>query len=106
MSTQFVKPAMTFVNPSDYGNYEVAKVTIDRLFAEADLSDLDREILILRFGLGWRFHDIAAHVGQKYLGRTEENPLWEGAIRGRCKRSLAYLQAYVGYDPDDDAPDS
>jgi hypothetical protein len=79
-------------SPHDYGDSVVNKAALEKLLAQADLSELDTEILYLRIGYGWQLDDIAEYVGQKYYGRTAENPLWERAIRYRLEKSLKTLR--------------
>src|SRR5690606_32306735 len=76
------------VNITEYGEDHINSITVERLFERIELSELDRQIVWLKFGLDWTFKEIADEIGRKFLGRTEDNPLWEGSVRHRLKRIL------------------
>jgi hypothetical protein len=78
----------------DYGEDCVTKLTVNKLVQRAGLSDIDVEILFLRFTLGWNYVDIAVLIGQKYYGKgKDDTPLWDRSIRHRVERSIRKLRA-------------
>lgn len=76
----------------EYGDDEVARATLERLIQRANLSEIDTEILLLRYGSGLLYEDIAKLIGEKYFGRTAENPLWERSIRYRLNKAVLSLR--------------
>lgn len=87
---------MFVLNNYDFGERELAAATVDKLMNAANLSEMDREILYLLYVEDWRRQDIAKYIGEKYEGRTPDNPLSEGTIRYRVKGILESLrQAYA-----------
>lgn len=83
------------LDPTEYGNEEVDRLTVEKLFDSVELSEVDRECLYLRFSENWTYPEIADYVGSKYLGRTDLNTLWEGTIRHRVNKALSLLRSYL-----------
>jgi hypothetical protein len=83
---------MTFKHINEYGAPEIAKATIAKLFLQAELTEVDKRIIYLRFGCDWHYADIAKEIGEKFYNRSPENPMWEGTIRYRVKIIMKTLR--------------
>ena len=78
-------------HPNLYGNKELGRVLVDKIFLEVDLSDEDREIFILRFGYNWYYNEIGEFIGIKYRNK----PYSEGTIRHRINRIKTKIRRFV-----------
>lgn len=83
---------MNEIDPAEYGDDIINRRSLDKLYEAAELSELDIEILELKIGKGWTFAEVADEIGRKFLGRTNDNPLWEGSIRHRLRGIMARLR--------------
>jgi len=81
----------------DYGDFEVAKVSLEKIFNNVDLTDEEIEILTLRFGYRWYYYEIAEHVGLKYRGK-EYN---EGTVRYKVRIALKKIKLYLKHSKSD-----
>jgi len=78
-------------HPSLYGDEELTRIFLEKLFAELDLSDEDREIFVLRFGHNLYYSEIGEFIGEKYRGK----PYSEGTIRHRIHRIRSKLRKII-----------
>jgi phage host-nuclease inhibitor protein Gam len=79
------------INVEEYGSSEVNKATLESLYAKAQLTDMEREILYLKFVLGWTYSQVADEIGNKYLGKTMMIPV-EGTMRYRLRKILVKIR--------------
>lgn len=75
-------------NPNKAGDAELSRVTLEKIFERASLSEMDRELLHLRFVESWYLEEIGEYIGNKYEGK----PLVEGTIRYRIGKLLEDLR--------------
>jgi len=78
-------------HPNIYGDSELTKILIEKIFTEVNLSPEDREIFILRFGHNWYYNEIGEFIGTKYRNR----PYSEGTIRHRIQRVKGKIRKFV-----------
>lgn len=74
-----------------HGDDQLSHITLAGILDKVGLSDEDREILILRFGHGWYYDEIAEFVGIKHRGESYT----EGTIRYRLKNIMSKLEGFV-----------
>ena len=78
-------------HPNLYGEEELRKVLVDKIFLEVGLSPEDKEIFILRFAHNWYYNEIGVFVGNKYRNK----PYSEGTIRHRISRIKSKIRKFV-----------
>lgn len=83
---------MLVLDTYDFDSKEIASATVEKLIKTANLSEAEQEILYLLYTEEWSHAEIARHIGEKYEGRSRENPLTEGTIRYRLKGILERLR--------------
>lgn len=83
-------------HPYTYGEEQVAKVSLEKMFNAVGLSEVDIEILYLRYGHGWLIKDIAEHISIHRLGREPNKPVWDGTIRYRIRKALKAIRERFG----------
>ena len=76
---------------NNYGNDSINRLLAVDILQKSDLSEMDIEIFLLRYGYDWYFEDIGTHIGNKYRGK----PYTEGAIRYRTKLIKQSLQEFL-----------
>lgn len=78
-------------NPQEYGSAQISKATLEKIFNVCSVTDMEKEILLLRFGFNWYIEDIAIHIGEKYRNKAYS----EGTIRYKINRALGKLSEEI-----------
>ena len=80
-------------HPNSYGDDELARIMVEQVLQNAELTAEERDIFVLRFGYNWYYNEIGEVIGKKYRGR----PYSEGAMRHRIPKIVEKLNSVIAF---------